>query len=196
MEFHEPSKLEQFLTVFLQGVFARPWMNNFVDRLHLTGFERVIDFGAGAGFIAKKIAAQLVRGGDLLCIDISKRWTKTARRRLRSYNNVDFLRGDVTELPISKNEFDLIVIHFALHDIPREQRKERLRVLVEGLREGGRLVIEEPTKESHGIPLAEVQSMCKDLGLIETVSSLDKAPLSGETFFADFKKDYETTADE
>jgi len=128
-----------------------------VEGLGLRGDERVLDFGTGAGTPARYLATRLQRaGGHLTCLDVSQRWQAVARRRLRRFDHVDFVLGDVRTAQLDEGSFDLVFIHFVLHEIPAGERPATVRRLAQLLSEGGRLAIREPL---NFISRAEIQHL-------------------------------------
>ena len=107
-----------------------------------------------------------MRGGHLTCVDASSNWIEVARRNLEGLEQVELRLGDITELRLEKG-FDLIVIHYVLHEIPTSQRERVVQALVSNLGERGRLVICEPTRESDGMPVKEIRHLLAGCGLVE-----------------------------
>ncbi len=95
--------------------------------------------------IAAHRTALARRRGHLTCVDISRVWMDTARKRLKKYPNVDFKLGDVSDLDIEDGAYDVVVIHFVLHHVDKNVRAENVSSLPHKLKEGGRLFISEPT---------------------------------------------------
>ena len=187
-EFKEPGLIEVGLTVALQGLFISRVARKFLERMQLKGNEKVLDYGSGAGFIAKRIADSLDDAGELTCVDLSLVWLQVARRRLHGYKNVHFFNGEIHQLPREDRYFDVAVIHFVLHDIPVPQRIDRIITIADFLKQDGRIVIQEPIKSTHGIPAEELRELMRRSGLHEVVSSFEKRWIGGTTFFSIFKK--------
>ncbi len=68
---------------------------------------------------------------------------------------------------ISGGEYDIILLHFSLHDFPKEYRPDIVGQLAENLKPAGRLRIREPLGGSHGIRLHEI------INLLEHTKKLD-----------------------
>ena len=144
------------------GVYRR-----FVDGMSLRGDERVLDYGSGSGAAARHIAKRLrAGGGRLTCTDISPRWQRALRRTLRRYQNVEYALGDVRELGLPEGSFDVVLVHWMLHDVPVADRPSVLAVLARLLRPGGRLFIREPAGPGEGAAAA-VRSLLSGAGLSE-----------------------------
>lgn len=100
----------------------------------LTGDERALDAGCGAGALALALAP-LVR--EVVGVDAVPELLEHARRRAPA--NVTFLEGDVVRLPFERGEFDLAGSARVLHHVSRPELvvSELARVT----RPGGRLLI-------------------------------------------------------
>lgn len=124
----------------------------------------MLDFGSGSGVCSRHIAACLKRGGGRLdCVDISRGWMNVIRKTLRRYENVDYHLGHISQLNLSESTFDLVVIHFVLHDIPAPGRPGVVHALARVIKPAGRLVLREPQGE--GLALDEVLRLTADAGL-------------------------------
>ncbi len=163
--FYEPSDTEIRVTLALGLTVLSPYYHQFTRGLRLKGSERVLDFGAGSGVCSRHIAACLQRaGGSLDCVDVSQKWIHVARRTLQRYNNAHFHLGHIAEVPLPDDAFDLVVIHFVLHDVPTGQRLGVLRALARKLRPQGRLMLREPL--AAGLCPDDVRQLALDAGLI------------------------------
>ena len=187
----EPSRFQVWESLFVSGTMLKPAYRRFVERMRLSGNERVLDFGSGSGAEAIHIAGRLSRGGHLTCLDISRTWLETARKRLKDYTNVSFLLGDITALNIPAGSFDTVAVHLVLHDIPAEVRPAVVKELARVMKKGARLHIREPLGDSHlgeGMTAAEVRTLLAGAGLRETSSRFEKLVL---WFWATYEGVYE-----
>jgi len=147
----------------------------YVKALELTGNERVLEFGSGGGLMSRALIQVINRGGSLTCVDISEYWIKKAQKRMRDFSNVEFRLGDITQMDLPDNAYDTVVIHFVLHDIDPAKRIDVMNALTKLLRPEGTMVIREPVKPGHGIPLAEIRTLMRDCGLREHRSGCTKS---------------------
>jgi SAM-dependent methyltransferase len=187
----EPSRFQVWESLFVSGTMLKPAYRRFVERMGLSGNERVLDFGSGSGAEAVHLAGRLSKGGHLTCLDISRTWLETARKRLKDYTNVSFLLGDITALNIPPGSFDSVAVHLVLHDIPAEARPAVVKELARVMKKGARLHIREPLGDSHlgeGMTAAEVRSLLAGAGLRETSSRFEKLVL---WFWATYEGVYE-----
>jgi ubiquinone/menaquinone biosynthesis C-methylase UbiE len=146
---------------------SRIYHPDFVKRLGLSGTERVLEFGSGGGCMSRVLARTLSPIGSLSCVDISPYWVEKARQRLKIFTNIEYLQGDITRIPISENHFDVVIIHFALHDVEPAARIDVVNALAKCLRPEGTLFIREPAKPEHGMPLSQIRGLMRDAGLRE-----------------------------
>jgi ubiquinone/menaquinone biosynthesis C-methylase UbiE len=157
-------KLDLFATSLL---FANTY-KKYLLKMGLQGNERVLDFGSGSGASAIHLAGMLDKGGELTCFDISETWMKVVRHRLKGYGQVKFILGDITRMELPGQVFDVILVHFVLHEIDPPIRPEIIKRLYSVLKDGGTLFIREPSNESHGMKGAEFRKLLTDQGFRET----------------------------
>lgn len=166
MSSYEPSAVDVILTDLLGPVLGRPFYARIVSRLGLRGTEEVLEFGSGPGILSKMMADRL-SNGRLTLVDVSSRWLRVARRRLRGRSNVRFLEGDVYSLDLPSRSFDMVVLNYVLHDIPEAERDDVVETLAKVVRPGGRLFIQEPIGQRHGMPASEARGLLEGAGLKE-----------------------------
>ena len=164
----QPSKNEIKNYLFFAETIMQPAYKSIVRKCELTGDEKVMDFGSGAGPSSKIIARELEEGnGELTCLDISESWIKVVKHRFQDYDHVNYILGDITNIELVENAYDVILIHFVLHDIDKALRNPVIEKLVYILKPGGRLIIREPVSDSHGMPGDEVRQLMQENGLAE-----------------------------
>jgi SAM-dependent methyltransferase len=166
MSAYGPPKAEAFVVSLLAKAILSPYYARYVRSLGLKGGERVLDYGSGPGVAARYIAARLAEGGGrVTCVDVSQTWLRIAQKTTRRYPNVEHKLGEIAALDIENDAYDVIFIHFVLHDIPARERPDVVRHLGAKLRQGGRLVLREPTSKGHGISPQEIQRLMTSAGL-------------------------------
>jgi 2-polyprenyl-3-methyl-5-hydroxy-6-metoxy-1,4-benzoquinol methylase len=189
MAAYEPSTTEVRITV-LMGVLAAPIYRNYVNRLGLEGNERVLDFGCGSANPGRYIAARLAQGGGhLTCVDVSQRWLEVARKRLSRYANAEFRLGDIRELAIPARTYDVVFIHFVLHEIPAAERASITGCLAEKLKPGGKLFLREPLQM---ISAGDIQAAMQAAGLALVSATTGKIFSQGEVFEGVYSRVVET----
>ena len=106
------------------------------DTIDLDGAD-VLEFGAGTGSMARWLGDQVGQSGSVLATDIDLRFlTRLGHPR------VEVQRHDITVEKLGAKRFDLIHGRFVLTHLPCDADKI-LRTLIESLKPGGCLVIEE-----------------------------------------------------
>jgi ubiquinone/menaquinone biosynthesis C-methylase UbiE len=163
----KPSRLTLLGYRFVYDPLRRGELRRLVSSLGLAGSERVLVFGSGAGSEADLLAAALHRGGRLTCFDVSPTWLAEARRRLRRYDNVDFLLGEATEHVLPADAYDVIVANFVLHDVDRTALPATLAALAGALHGDGRFVVVEPVGSRHSLPPGTLPDLMAAAGLEE-----------------------------
>lgn len=98
--------------------------------------DTVIDLGSGAGndcFIAR---AETGETGKVIGIDFTPAMIRKARENVAKldYNNVEFVQGDIDNIPLASNIADVIVSNCVLNLVPDKDAvfKEIFRVLKPG----------------------------------------------------------------
>ena len=161
---YEPNDLEIGVTLGLGLTLLSPYYRSFVTSVGLTGTERVLDFGSGSGICSRHIARRLMhRGGRLDCVDISQRWMETIQRTLKHCENVNFYIGRLGELGLEEKSYDIIVSHFVLHEIHRDDLPDLLHVFSRLLNKRGRVIFREPLREMIGSE--DFKDLAKSSGL-------------------------------
>ena len=176
----EPGRAEIVAARYFNNLVLSPLYRRYVQEMQLCGDERVLDFGSGAGAAARHLAPLLAAGGGhLTCMDVSARWQETLRGVLRAYPDVGLRRGDVRSMGLPDASFDVVLVHWMLHDVPPWDRAPIVAELGRLLRPGGRLFSHEPTNPRHGMPAAEVRTLLSGAGLKEVVAEEGKKAILG-----------------
>ncbi len=184
MSFADPTLLDRFgeTASYHLGFF---FYRRYIRSLGLEGEELVLDFGCGGGTSARLLAGILAHGGRITCYDRYGFWVSRAERRLSRYGNIDFLSGELSVLAESASftpRFDVILVHFVLHEIEKRERQNTADVLSRLLVPGGGLFIREPVKASHGIPPEEIRSILTTAGLSEQEGTTTKKAILGPVY--------------
>ena len=116
--------------------------------LALTGEERALDVGTGAGAFALALAP-LVR--EVVGVDVVPEVLEEARKR--ATENAEFLEGDAENLPFPTDAFDVVCTARTLHHIQRPEvvLSEMTRVL----RPGGLMLVVDQIASND--PLAAIE---------------------------------------
>ena len=164
--FTNPSRLFAWLYAIFCPFYGRKFYRILISKLDLKGDEHILDFGSGAGTLSKKLI-KLLRNdkGQLTCLDTSQAFINKTRRKLRDYENVIFLLGNIKNLNIESNRFDIIISSWVLHHIPPKDLDDILIEFARCLKKGGKIFIIEYIKEPHGISEDDLILIFKNNGL-------------------------------
>jgi SAM-dependent methyltransferase len=109
-------------------------------RLLATGLDpgwRCLEVGAGAGSVARWMAAKVGKSGRVLALDANPRFLKEL-----DAPNVEVLHADVCTANLPPASMDLVHARFVLIHVPNWQ--QALKTMIASLKPGGWLLLEEP----------------------------------------------------
>lgn len=96
----------------------------------------LLDLGSGAGndcFVARAIVGET---GKVTGIDFTDAMLEKARKNNEKlgFKNIEFIKGDIEEMPLENNQFDVVVSNCVLNLVPDKTRafSEIMRVLKPG----------------------------------------------------------------
>ncbi|GLY37540.1 methyltransferase [Amycolatopsis sp. NBRC 101858] len=113
-----------------------PWTFRHLDDLGLGAGWRCWEVGAGGVSVPRGLAERVGAGGRVLATDIDVSWAEPAAGGV-----LEVRRHDVLRDPPPAETFDLV--HARLVLVHLKDRAAAMRVMVDALRPGGRLVIED-----------------------------------------------------
>ena len=180
--FQNPSllfKIEDCLTY----KFGSERYKKFIKGIRLKGEEKVIEFGSGGGSLTSYLVKKIPKG-KITCVDISDYFLKKAKKRLKEYKNIEFKKNLSS---LRKNNYDVTIVHFVLHDIEEKQKEKIIKDLSSKLKKRGYLYIKEPISKSHGMPSEEIEKLMKKAKLKKIFSKEEKSKGS-KTYFGVFAK--------
>ena len=105
-----------------------------LDLVAVKAGERVLELGCGTGGITSLLAS---RGAQITSVDWSEPMLKIARGRAPSAR---FVRSELTEYQ-PRGEFDVVLLAFVLHELPREERARALAMAGRAVATTGRLAV-------------------------------------------------------
>jgi ubiquinone/menaquinone biosynthesis C-methylase UbiE len=173
--FVNPTRTQIALVLLLSNLTRRLRYHRFINDINLKGDELVLDFGSGWGDNTRYISDALDKGGRVIALDISSKWQDIIRKRLRGRKNIEYVNSDVRTAGLPDSSFDVIVIHYVLHEVPIEDRQPTVKELASKLKPGGFIHMREPTKKGHGMPIEEVRSLMSEVDLKESLKAEKKA---------------------
>lgn len=137
-----------------------------IDVLELTGSERVLEIGPGAGFFSVELAGRL-DSGQLDLFDIQPQMLAKARRKLEQagHHDVGYTAGQAgAALPFPASTFDAAFLAEVIGEVPDKQACVRSLAVV--LKPGGKLVFHEAFLDPDRLSVAELRALCEPAGFV------------------------------
>lgn len=166
-EISNPTKFDVYVHSFFASTFLSSFYSSYIDSMSLKGNENILDFGSGWGTTSGLLADKLTKSGSVTCLDISPVWIEASQKRLTSYSNIEFIAGDITQLNISDNSYDIILIHFVLHDIDTSYRQAIIETHQQILKKRGKIYIREPLTPEKTMSVEYVRDIMARNGFLE-----------------------------
>ena len=98
--------------------------------------DHILDLGSGAGndcFVARWMTGET---GSVTGLDFTQKMVDKARENLSktNYTNIDFVPGDIEEMPLPNDKFDVVLSNCVLNLVPDKEKafSEIFRVLKKG----------------------------------------------------------------
>ncbi len=154
MSITDPSSIEIALILMTSNLTRRIRYRRFIDDIGLNGDEMVLDFGSGWGDNTRYISDALDKGGRVFALDVSYKWQEIIKKRLKGRKNIEYVNSDVRTASLPDSSFDVVVIHYVLHEVPVEDRPSTVKELVSKLKPGGFIHLREPTKKGGHVCLS------------------------------------------
>lgn len=106
------------------------------EHAHMNPGDTVVDLGSGAGndaFVARQVVGE---SGRVIGIDMTGAMVEkaTANAKKLNYKNVEFIEGDIEEMPLEDSIADVVVSNCVLNLVPDKARAfaETYRILKNG----------------------------------------------------------------
>jgi len=107
-----------------------------VDYAGIKKGDHVLDLGSGAGndcFVARALVGE---GGKVTGIDFTDEMIEKAgkNKEKTGYRNIEFVKGDIEDMPLPANSFDVVISNCVLNLVPDKVKafSEIFRVLMPG----------------------------------------------------------------
>ena len=149
----ETEMLEQILTT----ATAEKFRNFICEEVPLQPEDSVLSVGCGPGFETAVLAQQVAEDGNVTGIDVNKDVLGAARDRSGNLPQVSFQQGDVTDLPVADESYDLAIAKQVLQFV--NDVDSALDELFRVLKPGGRVAVVEVARESHVIHSSDPERM-------------------------------------
>ena len=100
----------------------------------------VLDVGSGTGVLIPYLHAQVGACGKITAVDFSENMLAKAQDKFCNLNNVNFLVGDILEMELPQNFYDVVIcLNFFPH--LHTHKEEFLRKMNSLLKNGGCLIV-------------------------------------------------------
>jgi ubiquinone/menaquinone biosynthesis C-methylase UbiE len=135
-----------------------------IDKLDLTGAERVFELGPGPGFFSVEIARRLTNG-RLELFDIQPEMLEKARHQLEraGLTDVGFTTGQASDgFPFPDNTFDVAFLSAVIGEVP--DKPACIRALGRVLKRGGRLVFVELSPDPDRFSVRQLRDLAEPEG--------------------------------
>jgi SAM-dependent methyltransferase len=125
---------------------------------------RVLDVGCGAGRLSIPAARTVGPKGEVVAIDIQEAMLRKLNERIAAEGiaNIRTVLGDITQIPIEGNGFDLALLVTVLGEIP--DRQAALRAIFAALKPGGILCVTERIGDPHYLSSGTVLRLGESAG--------------------------------
>ena len=130
-----------------------------VRRLEIQPGLVVADIGAGTGYLTRRLARQVGRGGKVMAVDIQPEMLVLLTNRMAQlgFTNVVAVLGDTTTPRLAANSVDLALMVDVYHefDFPYEM----MQGICAAVKPGGRVVLVEYRAEDASVPIKPLHKM-------------------------------------
>lgn len=140
-QFENPSKLFLWFYGLFSSIITRSAYKKLIKALNLNGNERILEFGSGVGSLGKKLALELQNKGELVCIDVSDKFLDQTKQKLKKFNNVKFILGEISTTDIPDSSFDYIVATWVLHHVKDDKLEPSIDKFRSILKQNGKIFI-------------------------------------------------------
>jgi len=175
------------LWLILGDTIFRKYYRQCVSSLNLQGNEKVMDFGCGPGLVSKHFAENLPCG-SLTCFEVSEAAIDLAKKRLKAYQNVEYILGDIREAQCLAASYDVVFLNFVYYHIEKYQRVDVMAKLAKLLRDNGILVIRNAVSKHGGMSQEEIKRELKQVSFREVSSEMVKSLFIISTYVGCFSK--------
>jgi ubiquinone/menaquinone biosynthesis C-methylase UbiE len=129
-----------------------------VARMALAPDHVVADIGAGSGYFAFRLAAQVPRG-KVLATDIQPEMLEMIEQRKRAEGiaNIETIRGHIDDPMLPADSVDAVLLVDAYHEFSHPY--EMLQGIYNALKSGGKLVLVEYRGEDPSVPIRPLHKM-------------------------------------
>lgn len=147
---------------------SRKWLRTMADLLEVSGYDEVVELGAGTGNLSEEI---LLRGPKkLILVERDARLVEVLRSRFRGRGNVEVIRGDIRNfLPLRTDKIASNPPYYLSSQLVLGLARSRFRrAVVTFQREFAERLVAKPGTERYG-SLSVIASLLLNVRLVATV---------------------------
>ena len=151
-------------------------LEKLINLADIPAEAKVLDVGSGTGVLLPYLHAAVGARGEITAVDFSENMLAKAQEKFSNLTNVNFLVGDVLEMDLPQNFYDVVIcLNFFPHLHTRKE--EFLRKMNYALNSSGSLIV------MHDISRATVNSIHRESKVVAE-HRLPEAKVVGEMFQA------------
>jgi demethylmenaquinone methyltransferase/2-methoxy-6-polyprenyl-1,4-benzoquinol methylase len=124
------------MDLLLMGRY-QAFIEQAIGRMSIRQGDEILDLGSGTGRNICLMLEALGHSGRVVGVDSSGDMIEQARQRCSDYPQVTFLRQRIEEELPFRDEFDKVVIAFALHSLEDEDKESLLETVRRALKSEG-----------------------------------------------------------
>ncbi len=128
------------------GVWGRDSMLNKLKKNIVNEGDTVVDIGSGAGYPSCRIAEMVGEKGKVIGVELSKSMLgieedqEPLSKKYESIENLEFINGDIKNIPIKTESADEVVSFMVLHNIKINEIKDTLKETSRIMKKDGKAV--------------------------------------------------------
>jgi len=150
--FHSVAAKYDLMNDLMSGGIHRLWKRFTIEASAARPGHRVLDIAGGTGDLAAKFSRLVGQNGQVILADINSSMLQVGRDKLTDsgiVGNIAYVQANAESLPFPDNYFDCITIAFGLRNVT--DKEKALASMLRILKPGGRLLILEFSKPTHGL---------------------------------------------
>lgn len=133
------SAAEMYERNMVPAIFE-PFATDLLGHANLTQGEKVLDVACGTGVVSRLAWPYIAPSGRIVGLDVNAGMLEVARDASRDLAaNIEWTEGNVSEMPVSDREFDIVICQHGLQYFP--DRSAALKEIHRVLGERGRLIL-------------------------------------------------------